>query len=230
MKRDEEIVQDVKGELKSDRKISNANRIKVTVKNGIVTLGGFVSHYMDQLAAGEAAERVPGVKGVVQEIEVQLPAISKRDDEEITRSACTAIEHNSTVPGDRVKLCVSDGVITLSGEVPEEYQKIEAAITVSKVLGVKGVINNILVIPILKPHDITMQIERAFQHMATHHAQDIQVEVKGSKVILAGMVRAWIEKAEAEEAACEVPGVTEVENQLQITPLLEGKEKYPAKA
>jgi osmotically-inducible protein OsmY len=77
----------------------------------------------------------------------------------------------------------------------------------------------------VKPYDITRRIERTFQHMAAHHAQEIQVEVKGGKVILRGVVRAWIEKAEAEEAAREVPGVKEAENRLEVTPLLEGKEK-----
>ena len=63
--------------------------------------------------------------------------------------------------------------------------------------------------------------------MAAHHARSIHVEIKGDKVILNGIVRAWIEKAEAEEAAHEVPGVTLVENRLEVTPLLEGKEKPP---
>jgi osmotically-inducible protein OsmY len=40
-------------------------------------------------------------------------------------------------------------------------------------------------------------------------------------------VRAWIEKAYAEEAALQLGGVTEVENRLEVTPLLEGKETAP---
>jgi osmotically-inducible protein OsmY len=63
--------------------------------------------------------------------------------------------------------------------------------------------------------------------MAVHHAREIHVEVKNDKVVLSGVVRAWIEKAEAEEAAHEIQGVTEVENRLELTPLLEGKEKPP---
>jgi osmotically-inducible protein OsmY len=60
-----------------------------------------------------------------------------------------------------------------------------------------------------------------------HHAREIHVEVKDGKVVLSGVVRAWIEKAEAEEAAHEVQGVTGVENRLEVTPLLEGKEQSP---
>ncbi len=229
MNQNKEIRLNVLKELKSERRISNPNRIEVAVKDGIVTLGGYVDHYMDQLAAVKAAERVTGVKGVVQEIEVALPAASRRDDLEIARSVCTAIEHNSIIPRDRVKVSVCDGRVTLEGEVQEPHQKLEAEATVSKVLGVKGVTNDIVVKPVVKPYDVTLQIERTFQHMAAHHAQDIQVEVKGGKVILRGVVRAWIEKAEAEEAAHEVPGVRVVENRLEVTPFVEGKERPPVK-
>ena len=227
MNSNEEIRLYVLKELNTERKIGNPSRIEVSVENGIVTLSGSVDHYMDQVAAVEAAERVTGVKGVVQETKVELPTASRRNDEEIVRSACTAIEQNSMVPTGVVKVSVCDGKVTLEGEVQEEHQKIEAGNTVSKVLGVKGLINSIVVKPVVRPYDITLEIERTFQHMASHHAQEIHVKVEDSRVVLSGVVRAWIEKAEAEAAAREVPGVKEVENRLEVTPLLEGKEKPP---
>jgi len=230
MNKDEEFRLDVIQEIKRERKISNPNRIEVTVKDGVVTLSGKVDHYMDQLVMVEAAERVTGVKGVLQETEVELPAASKRNDIEIYRSATAAIEQNSLIPADRVKVAVKDGRVKLDGEVQEEHQKIEAGITVSKILGVRGVINDVVVKPVMKPYDVTLQIERTFQHQAMHHALEIKVDIKNSKVILSGIVRAWIEKADAEAAAREVPGVTEVENRLEVTPLLEGKEEPPATA
>ena len=230
MNRDEELRLEVEKEIRSERKISNPSRIEINVKNAVATLSGYVGHYMDQVAAVAAAERVPGIKGVAQEIEVELPAPSKRDDIDIADSACAAIEHNSTIPHEHVKVTVCDGWVTLEGNLQEEHQKEEAEDTVSRILGVRGITNNIIVKPQVKPYDITMQIMHNFQHMAARHAWDIHVEIKGSKVILSGVVRAWIEKASAEEAAHEVPGVTEVENRLELTPLLEGKEKPPVMA
>ena len=226
---DEELKLEVVRQIKAERKISNPDRITVVVSERVVTLGGFVDHYMDQIAAVRAVESVPGVEGVVQELEVELPESSKRDDQEIVKSACTAIEHNSTIPADSVKVTVTDGWITLDGELEEQHQKDEAEDTAGRVLGVKGVTDNIVVKTPLRPYDITLQIERTFRHMATHHARDIHVEIHGGKVVLSGLVRAWIEKSEAQEAAYEVPGVEEVENRLEMSPLLEGKETPPVK-
>jgi osmotically-inducible protein OsmY len=115
MNKDEEIRLEVTKEIKSERRITNSDRIQVNVKGGVVTLSGYVEHYMDQIAAVAAVERVTGVEGVVQEIEVELPEASRRDDEELARSACAAIEHNSTIPQNHVKVSVCDGLVTLEG-------------------------------------------------------------------------------------------------------------------
>ncbi len=48
-------------------------------------------------------------------------------------------------------------------------------------------------------------------------AQRITVEVQGSKVILRGTVRSYVEKKAAEEAAWSAPGITEVDNRIVIS-------------
>ena len=55
------------------------------VKDGVVTLSGFVRSYWDKDAAEKAAERVYGVRGVANDVEVKLS--SARTDSEIAREA-----------------------------------------------------------------------------------------------------------------------------------------------
>ncbi len=228
MDRDEQIRSEVIKELKNEHKVSRPDAIQVLVKGGIVTLGGSVDNYIDQLEAENAAERVPGVEGVVQNIEVMLPAKSKRHDHEIAQDAVTALDLNSAIPRGRVKVVVENGWALLDGDVDWPHQKDEIESTVSKISGVRGVTSNITVKLPVDALDIKKQIERAFQVMVMYHARDIMVDVREGKVILSGTVRAWVEKVEAERVAREAPGVSAVENRLVLTPLLEGKEPVPA--
>jgi len=57
---------------------------------------------------------------------VRLPSSSQRPDPKIARAAVTALEWNTSVPKDRVKVKVENGWLTLEGNVDWFYQK-EAA-------------------------------------------------------------------------------------------------------
>ena len=61
----------------------DATDIAVAVKNGVVTLTGFVRSYNDKWEAERAVKRVAGVLGVANDLEVRLPAIDERPDPEI---------------------------------------------------------------------------------------------------------------------------------------------------
>jgi osmotically-inducible protein OsmY len=52
--------------------------------------------------------------------------------------------------------------------------------------------------------------------MAAVDAENIQVEVQGSEIILRGTVRSWAERHEAEKAAWSAPGVTSVKNYITV--------------
>ena len=225
--KDEELRLAVLDEIRWEPRITNPSAIGVSARDGIVTLSGYVDNYMDAVAAESAATRVPGVEGVISNIVVRLLTKAERDDLEIARTAASALDLNSSIPRDQVKLVVKEGWVTLTGEVEQEYQKQEAASTVSRIIGIKGLTNNIQVKSNLTTINIVNQIAKAFQRIATHHAREIEVKVEDSKVILNGMVRAWFEKVEAERIVRELPGVKEVINNLTVTPLLEGKEPIP---
>src|SRR3979409_636290 len=82
---DADIQRDVLDELNVDAR-AQSNEIGVVVKDGIVTLTGWVDSYTKRWAAEEAALRVRGVKGVANDIEVRLPASSERTDADIAEA------------------------------------------------------------------------------------------------------------------------------------------------
>ncbi len=82
--------------------------------------------------------------------------------------------------------------------------------------GVKGVINQIEVRPAVSKDVVKSKIDEALKRSAELEAQRIQVETIGSKVILRGTVHSWWQKKEAERVAWQAPGVTQVENQIEV--------------
>jgi osmotically-inducible protein OsmY len=212
---DTEIQSDVLAELKWDARVI-PNEIGVAVKDGIVTLMGWVDSYAKKWAAEEAAHRVRGVKAVANDIEIRLPVFAERSDADIAAAAVRALEWDAVVPIEKIDVTVSKGWVTLKGEVEWQYQKEDAERVVRRLAGVRGVINLITVTPRVTPSQLKERIEQALLRAAGFDAKRITVDVVGSKVILKGTVRSWAEREEAEKQAWLAPGVSSVENRITI--------------
>src|SRR5580700_3429981 len=132
MKTDSEIERDVKAELGWNPDLKSTD-IAISVKDGVVTLAGFVPRYIDKYEAEKAAKRVAGVLAVANDIEIRLPAVDERPDPEIARAV------------------VRNGWVTLEGDVEWQYQRLTAERAVRRLKGVKGIINDIKTKPRVEP-------------------------------------------------------------------------------
>src|SRR2546427_9152740 len=86
---DQDIQRDVLNELKWEPRVQ-PNEIGVAVKNGVVTLTGWVESYTKKWAAGEGAPLVRGGLAVAHDIEVRLPSSAGRTHAGIAGAAIPA--------------------------------------------------------------------------------------------------------------------------------------------
>lgn len=207
---------DVLEELDYDPSL-DASNIAVMAKDGVVTLTGHVPSYAEKLAAERAAWRVHGVKAIAQKIEVELPGDKKLGDDDIARRALDILAWDVLVPAERIHVKVSNGWVTLSGEVPWNYQREAAEADIRKLSGVTSVCNNILVEPHARAGDVRKHIVDALKRHAEVEAARIKVDVHANGVVaIEGRVDDWEERQAVERAAWSAPGVRSVENRVRI--------------
>ena len=215
MLNDHELHQAVLTELEWDPSV-NASHIGVTAKNGVVTLSGHVLHYSEKHAAEKAAGRVRGVKAVAEEIEVQLPSETRRSDEDIAAAAINRLSWNATVPEDAVKIKVEKGFVTLTGTVPEHFQKISAELDVRGLHGVVGLANQIGIKSTVVADDVSDEIRRALSRLWFFGPKTVNVTATGGKIKLTGTVHSLHDRKLAASIAWAAPGAIAVENDLSV--------------
>lgn len=216
MKNDSQIKQDVIDELKFQPNVRETE-IGVAVKEGVVTLSGFVDSFAQKLSAERAAENVSGVRAVAEDLKVKLAHSFERSDTEIALAAVNALKWNVEVPDTKIKLRVENGFVTMEGDVDWQFQKSSAYDSVRYLLGVKGV-RNVLVVrqPKASAFEVSQKIQDAFKRSATIDSQKVSVEAIDGRVVLKGTVRSWSERQDAERAAYATPGVTTVDDFISV--------------
>lgn len=208
--------QNVLDELEFEPSLNAAN-IGVSVENGVVTLTGHVTTYMEKNTAADVVCRVKGVRGIAQDMEVRPIGQHRTADDEIAKRALNILSWSTAIPEGAVQVQVEDGWVILRGTVEWNYQKIAATEAVRALAGVFDVANNIEVKPHVSRFDVKRRIEDALNRTARVEPTDIRVTVDESgKVTLEGHVKFWAERGLATRAAWSAPGVRAVEDLLSV--------------
>jgi osmotically-inducible protein OsmY len=215
MRKDHELQKAVLEQLDFDPAI-NSSHIGVSVRDGVVTLGGHVPSASDKARAEMGAGMVKDVKAVVDEISVELPGHCETPDELIAQRAYERLTSNNKVPADRIHLSVEDGVVTMRGDVDWEYQRAAALYDLQHLNCVRRIRNEVTIKPAVQGSLISERIHEALERLGLNSSSNIHVETRGSDVDLFGEVTSWQEKRLAENVAWSVPGVSHVANNITV--------------
>ena len=215
---DGEILQDVLRELQWDTRVRESD-VGVHVHEGVVTLTGVVGDYSQKVAAARAAHRVRGVLDVAEEIEVRYASPDAVTDTGLAQAVRHALEWDVLVDDRRIRSTVSEGFVTLEGEVNSLAQREDADRAVRRLKGVRGLLNKITVKPVRADSSaLRRKIEEALERRAEREADRISVDVEDGSVTLTGRVHSWQERDSVVGAIAHAAGVQSVRDRLRVDP------------
>jgi osmotically-inducible protein OsmY len=194
---------------------------------GRVALSGVVGSAVEK-ARAEADAWVAGTKAVdVSELEVKRWARDEelrstryavRSDPDIKNAVQDAMLYDPRVSSFDVNVEVDAGIVTIRGKVDNLKARRAAAQDARNTLGVLRVKNRIRVRPetLVLDERIEEDVARALRRSPYVDRYEIVVDVVGGEANLYGTVDTFFEKAEADDVASGVVGVTSVDNHLVV--------------
>lgn len=224
---DSEIRRDIENAL-ADAAAIDADRIRVSVKDGTAVLDGQVDSWARSRTAGQTVKRVRGVTAVNNRIRVVYA--SNRPDPAIARDIEAILASDVRVRSNMIDVDVRDGNVFLSGTVGSATEKSRAHID-AFVAGVKAVNAEGIEVrwetgrsrggggigPVVRADsDIREAIQRAIRYDPRVNSVLPDIVVKDGRVTMEGVVDTLRAKRAAEEDAWNASGVWQVINRLHV--------------
>jgi osmotically-inducible protein OsmY len=214
---DEAILVHMKAALKSNPRLESQT-IRVSVSEGVLTLTGTADSWMARTTAEEAAHGVPGVLDVVVDVVVTPALEDARHDTEVAHAVRHALEWDVRVPHERVRTTISDGIVSIEGEVDYAFQRDDISRCLRDLIGVREV-RNLLVVRRdggVSAEQIRTNVENALVRRAAWTARHVGLQLSQTKVTIHGQVPSHSDREAIENAVRSTPGVADVENLLEV--------------
>ncbi len=141
VRNDEDIARAALNELQWDVWVP-ADRIKVKVDSGWITLEGDVDYKYQQTAANEAVRNLTGVKGVTNLITLKQPAVSSS---EVKTNIELALHRAAEIDADNIKVSVNKDKVVLNGKVSSWAERQEAERAAWSAPGVNEVVDYLVI-------------------------------------------------------------------------------------
>lgn len=142
------------------------------------------------------------------------------DDKELRQSVIDALDWDPSIDSANIGVAVDNGVVTLTGHVPNYAQKIGAEKVVKRVKGVRGLAQEMQVdfggVSPVTDEDIARHALTALDLNVLAPKDAIQVKVQRGWVTLTGEVDWQYQRKTAEEDIRKLKGVVGISNQITL--------------
>lgn len=251
MRTNSEIAKNIRAALEHEPRVNlHRSSIDIEIHDSGAVLEGEVSSIEEKRTAVECAKSVPGVAQVADHLRVrptarlgdgairdavcrqlmQEPAFQRMaitcrvggDDEEISRRPDEA--------EGSIEASITNGTVTLRGEVWSRSHKRLAAVLAWWAPGCRNVLNELAVKPAERDTDdeIRDAIELVLNKDPIVHSGQITTQVRDGRVVLRGIVATREEKSMAERDIWFIEGVRDIKNELDVYQGPTGREVMPA--
>ena len=119
--------------------------IRADVDGDVVTLRGSTDCYARKMTAEETARRVPGVREVVDLVEILVDGINGWRDIDLFDGAYRALASHYMLAKCRIDVEVDRGWLRLKGRVGNAFERVEAERAIASLPNLRGIRNDIVV-------------------------------------------------------------------------------------
>jgi osmotically-inducible protein OsmY len=186
--------------------------------DGTVELMGDVATYYDKLNVYKIVSKINGVKKISNQIAVNTP---KLPNNLVKQNIVQEIELvNSIYEPDQIEVSVDNGMVLLKGKVSFNREKHMAETVASWQKGVRGVVNQIKVLPKkkVKSDDHLKTVLKRVMEDQFPLEDNVNFTINDGVVTVSGTARTVWAKDEIEDVFESIMGVKKVKNNLTVEP------------
>ena len=150
--------------------------------------------------------------------------MSSRSDAQIHKDVVDELAFEPSVDTSKIAVAVSDGIVTLSGSVPNFFEKWRSESAVKRVSGVQGVAEELIVslFPNMEQSqtEIASAAARALEWDSAIPQKRIEAKVENGWITLTGKLEWQYQSQRAHDDVAHLRGVKGVTNLIAVTPLV----------
>jgi hyperosmotically inducible periplasmic protein len=202
-------------------------QIKISSKDGAVTLSGTVFNESHKPMAYDTVEALPGVKSVDNRIEIAGDRPAENSDTWLSMKVKSALLFHRNVSASGTEVQLKDGIVTLKGVAASQAQKDLTTEYAQDVEGVKSV-NNEMTVATGSPKtdqtmgekiddaSITAQVKGSLLSHRSTSALGTKVTTLNGIVTVGGSAKNAAEKALVTKLVTDINGVRSVVNNMIV--------------